>query len=337
VPRPHLALALALVAALGCAGEARPSAPSPRPRGPDAPRPAASPANARDAPVEAVLLGTAQDGGLPHVGCHEAACQRARRDPAFRRPAVSLGLVDRTADKRFLVEATPDLPLQIDRLDDVAGGSRPRGTNSVDGVLLTHAHVGHYAGLVHFGREVSATKRLPLWGTPRLIAFLQGAGPWSLLFRLEQVEPRVVTPEVPFTLTERLRATAIVVPHRDEFSDTVAFRVEGPSKKLLFLPDIDRWESWSRPIEEEVAAVDVALLDATFWDMTELPGRDRAQIPHPLVTETIQRLRPLAATRRIVLVHLNHSNPIVDPESAEARAVREAGLEVGKEGMRFAL
>lgn len=287
--------------------------------------------------VEVVVLGTAQDGGLPHVGCHEEPCERARREPSFRRRVVALGIVDHRADRRFLVEATPDLPEQLDLLDDVAGGHRPRRTNPVDGVLLTHAHIGHYTGLVHFGREVASTRALPLYGTARMIEFLRGAGPWSQLFALSQVDARVVTPGETIELTPRLRVTAVAVPHRDELSDTVAFRFEGPTKKLLFLPDIDRWEKWDRRIEDEVRSVDVAMLDATFYSAAELPGRSIEEIPHPLVTSTIDRLRPLAKGHRVVLVHMNHSNPICDPDGEQAARVRDAGLETATEGMRLAL
>ena len=287
--------------------------------------------------VEIVVLGTAQDGGLPHVGCHAAPCERARRDASFRRLVVSLGIVDRRADRRFLVEATPDLPLQLDRLDLVAGGARPRGQNSVDGVLLTHAHIGHYTGLVHFGREVSATRNLPVYASERMLGFLQGAGPWKLLFDFGHASPHILPADLAVALTDRVRVTAIVVPHRDELSDTVAFRIEGPTRKLLFLPDIDRWEKWPRRIEDEVAAVDIALLDATFYGANEVPGRNAAEIPHPLVTDTLARLGALAKSKRIVLVHLNHSNPIADPASPEATVVRASGLEVGQDGMRFAL
>lgn len=253
---------------------------------------------------------------------------------------VSLGIVDRIADKRFLVEATPDLPQQLDRLDAFSGGARPRGQNPIDAVLLTHGHIGHYAGLVHFGREVAATHSLALYGTDRMLGYLRGAGPWSLLFELHQVEPHAMTKDEPVQLSERLRVTAIAVPHREEFTDTVAFRFEGPTKKLLFLPDIDRWDEWERRgvrVEDAVASVDIALLDATFYGEGEVPGRKASEIPHPLVTDTIARLRSLASKHRIVLVHLNHSNPLADPKSDEARIVREAGLEIGADGMRFAL
>jgi len=170
-----------------------------------------------------------------------------------------------------------------------------------------------------------------------MLSFLRGAGPWSQLFRLGQVEGNQVTPDQPTSLTERLEVVPIVVPHRDEFSDTVAFRIIGPHKKILFVPDIDRWDRWDRRIEAEVEAVDVALIDGTFFGSGELPGRDVREIPHPMVADSMQRLSALSRSRRIVFIHMNHTNPLLDPTSAESKAVRGAGFDIATEGMRFEL
>src|SRR5512138_551932 len=184
---------------------------------------------------EAVVLGVAQDGGVPHLGCRQALCMEAHRDPSKRKLVASLGLVDPAAGKRFVIDATPDFREQVERL-----GGLP------DGILLTHAHIGHYLGLAQLGREVLGAKRLPVYCTPSMARFLRGNGPWKRLVSLENIEIREVAPGVEFALTPSLRATAITVPHRDEDSDTVAWVVSGPSRNLLWLPDIDKWEKWDR-------------------------------------------------------------------------------------------
>jgi pyrroloquinoline quinone biosynthesis protein B len=289
---------------------------------------------AASAGVEVIVLGTAQDGGLPHVGCRKAPCERARRDPSFARGAVSLALVDPVAGRRFLVEATPQLPSQLDRLDALAPEAAG-ADNPVDGVLLTHAHIGHYTGLVHFGREVASTRDLPLFATHRMLEFLATSGPWKLLFDLHQVAPRRLDYDVKVALTEHLAVTAIRVPHREEWSDVVAYRIDGPNRSLLFLPDIDRWAAWDRKIEDVVRGVDVALLDGTFYSTGELPGRDPAEVPHPLVVDTVERLRDQAG--KVVFIHLNHTNPLVDPASPESIAIRAAGFRIAEEGLRIPL
>jgi pyrroloquinoline quinone biosynthesis protein B len=265
-----------------------------------------------DAPrARAVVLGIAQDGGVPHIGCRQELCESARRDPSRRQRVASLGLVDDASGQRFLIDATPDLASQIDSLNAVAPPRQADRRRPVDGILLTHAHVGHYAGLMYLGREALGADAVPVYATPRLARFLRENGPWSQLVSLGQIVLHEIEPGRPVRLSPGLEATALRVPHRDEFSDTVAWRVRGPSRTLLYLPDIDKWEKWDRPLEDEVKAVDLAFLDGTFADAGEVPGRSLAEIPHPLVGETAARLGPRGLGGRVYFIHLNHTNRLL--------------------------
>lgn len=283
-----------------------------------------------------VVLGIAQDGGYPQAGCRQDCCERAWTNPAARRSVVSLGVFDPLSSERWLIECTPDLREQLRALDAALPVESAPGLR---GVFLTHAHVGHYAGLLQFGREVLGARELPVHVMPRFADFLRSQGPWSQLVQLKNVELRPLAAEQPVRLNERLTITPLLVPHRDEFSETVAFRIEGPRHKVLFLPDIDKWDRWERTIEQELAAVDVAYLDATFFDAAELPGRDLREVPHPFVVESLERFAKLSPAERakIRLIHLNHSNPLLDPESAATRQVRAAGLGVAEQGERLEL
>jgi len=279
--------------------------------------------------VRAVVLGIAQDGGMPHIGCAQAACVEARRDPARRERVASLGLIDDTADRRFLIDATPDLPSQVDSLNAGRTPSDPR--RPVDGILLTHAHVGHYAGLMYLGREALGAHAVPVYATARMAAFLRDNAPWLLLVAQANIEIRTLEPGREVALTPALRVTARAVPHRDELSDTVAFVVRGPRGSLLYLPDIDKWERWDRPLEDELAAVDLAFIDGTFSAADEIPGRSLAEIPHPLVGETVARLRsrPQLASR-VWFIHLNHTNRLLwDPAALGSLS---GGFHVAKDG-----
>jgi pyrroloquinoline quinone biosynthesis protein B len=283
-------------------------------------------------PVRALVLGIAQDGGVPHIGCAQAPCVRARRDPARRQRVAALGLVDEVAGQRFLVDATPDLPSQIDDLN--RGRTLSDGRRPVDGILLTHAHMGHYTGLMWLGREALGARAVPVYATPRLAAYLRTNGPWSQLVALGQIDLREVEPGREVALTRALAATPIRVPHRDELSDTVGWRIRGPARTILYVPDIDKWERWDRRLEDEVASVDIALLDGTFLAADEVPGRSLEEIPHPLVGETTARLGPLA--HRVVFVHLNHTNALLhDP--AERRRLEASGARVAFDGQVFPL
>src|SRR5262245_25215793 len=137
------------------------------------------PAQAPPGAPAGIVLGIAQDGGVPHPGCHQPLCVEARRDPAKRRLVASLGLLDPSpaGTKRFLIDATPDFGEQMELL-----GGLP------DGILLTHAHVGHVTGLLQLGREVLGARRVPVYCTASMARFLRENRPWSRLVALENIE-----------------------------------------------------------------------------------------------------------------------------------------------------
>ncbi|MBL7730745.1 MAG: hypothetical protein JNM88_06170, partial [Chitinophagaceae bacterium] len=108
-----------------------------------------------------------------------------------------------------------------------------------------------------------------------------------------------------------------------------------PQKKVLFIPDIDKWEKWGRSITEEIKKVDLALLDGTFYDGTELPGRDMREVPHPFVEESLQLFSglPSAEKKKIMFIHFNHTNLLLRNRSAEKDKVKSEGFGVAEEGM----
>jgi pyrroloquinoline quinone biosynthesis protein B len=278
--------------------------------------------------VEAILLGTAQDGGVPQAGCTCELCLAARADATLRQWTACLGLVDRAAGQSWLIDATPDFREQLHALHEWAPDC------TLAGIALTHAHVGHYAGLIHLGREAAHMQGLPVYTSARMAGFLRQNAPWSQLVALGNVELRILTPDEEVQLGPRLWLTPLVVPHRDEFSDTLAYVVRGPGRRLFYCPDIDGWDRWSRDVGQVVGGVDVALLDGTFYSADELPGRDVAEIPHPLATDTAERLA--GAQGEVHLIHLNHSNPLLRP-GAERAWLAERGIGVGATGMCWRL
>lgn len=286
------------------------------------------PSAAATLPVRVVVLGIAQDGGVPHAGCTRRCCTTGDRVLVS-----SLAVVDEASRRWWLFDASPDLALQLQRMRAEAPAC------SLAGILLTHAHIGHYAGLMHLGREVMGAKGMPVHAMPRMRGYLASNGPWSQLVSLGNIVLQPLAADSTLVLSERVRVTPFRVPHRDEFSETVGFRIEGPSKSAVYLPDIDKWERWDRPIEDLVRTSDVAYLDGTFFDGTELPGRDRREIPHPTITESLARFhtftRDLRA--RVRFIHLNHTNPALDSHSAAGRRITAEGVSVAREGERFGL
>lgn len=297
----------------------------------------------RATPVAApklVVLGIAQDAGVPQAACDSPNCEAARRDPSRRARATSLALGLRSGEVH-LFDATPDLREQLDDAMDLARhlGAPPPRRKPVAGVFLTHAHMGHYLGLAHFGFEAAHTDHVPVYGTKRMTDFLAENAPWEQLVRLEEVELRPLPQGGgPVDLGE-VKVTGIPVPHRAEYTDTVAYRIEGPNRTALFVPDCDPWSRWEGPPLDLFEGVDVALVDATFYSGDELPGRDLSKIGHPLIVDSMDLLEPRvqAGDLEVIFIHLNHSNPALDPSSEARRAIEARGFRVARRGEAIAL
>ncbi len=298
----------------------------------EAPEPAA-------APPYVVVLGIAQDGGAPQAGCARGCCSGRWHDASARRRVACLGIVDPQTAERWIIDATPDFAAQLRALDEMSpppAGSAPPG---LAGILLTHAHIGHYAGLIFLGREAIGASAVPVFAMPRMTEFLMRNGPWDQLVGLNNIAFNRLFPDQPLRLSRRLAVTPILVPHRDEYSETIGFRIEGPGRSALYVPDIDKWERFDRRIEDLIAAVDVAWLDGTFFSADELPGRAMEEVPHPTIAESMERFRLLTERdrRKVRFIHLNHTNPALRPGSEQRRAIESAGMRVAEELERFEL
>ncbi|MBE2231444.1 MAG: pyrroloquinoline quinone biosynthesis protein PqqB [Chitinophagaceae bacterium] len=279
-----------------------------------------------------VVLGITQDAGYPQTGCESSCCAAYWNKKETRKYVSCLALVDRKAGQYWLLDATPDLPVQLKNLQHylpLAPDYTP------DGILLTHAHTGHYTGLMQFGREVQGAADIPVYAMPRMDSFLRHNGPWSQLIGLRNIRLLPLRSDSSFALNPSLRVRPILVPHRDEFSETVGFAVEGPAKKILYLPDIDKWDKWDRDIGAMVNEYDLLFIDGTFYRNGELPGRDMREVPHPFVEETVWRLShlPDSLKQRIHFIHFNHSNPLLKKTSEEKEQLRSAGFRAAEEGM----
>ena len=285
------------------------------------------------------ILGSGQDAGLPQLGSRMAADVAARLDPLAVRLGPSIAILD-DKGRCFLVDASPDIKEQEARLLRIASYAGRDAKAPFDGVLLTHAHMGHYLGLAHFGREAANTDKLPVWCTARMAQFLRGNAPWDQLIQLKNIQLHevVLAPTAP-KRAQTIRPWAglsirlIPVPHRSEYTDTVAVSING---KLLYVPDVDGWDAWAAS-RDEVKKHKVCLLDGTFYSPEELPGRNIKEVSHPMITDTLAKFADLTKTRRIILTHFNHSNPVCDPASKQARAVLAAGFELAQEMMSIAL
>jgi pyrroloquinoline quinone biosynthesis protein B len=281
------------------------------------------------------VLGITQDAGYPQANCYQPHCLRAWENPELRRLTSSIAVVSTESKKKYLFDATPDIREQLYQLNRVASDYE----FTLDGVFLTHAHIGHYTGLMHFGHEASGSSDVPVYAMPRMLEFLSTNGPWDQLVRYQNIRLIPLGDGKPVRVDKTLRVTPFMVPHRDEYSETVGFRIEGPTRTAVFIPDIDKWDDWDTDIRDIVRASDYALIDATFFADGELPGRDMSNIPHPFVSESMALLGDLTDEEksRVIFIHMNHTNPLlIDGSDAQAEVERR-GFRYATEGMRLPL
>lgn len=283
-----------------------------------------------------VVLGIAQDGGVPQAGTKN---HPAWEDPTARRQVVSLALVDPVAEERWLFEATPDLREQLHRLDNVFPVEVKPG---LSGIFLTHAHMGHYTGLMFLGHESMGAADVPVFAMPQMREYLSTNGPWDQLVRYGNIALKELADDTPVQLNRRLTVTPFLVPHRQEYTEVVGFRIDGPNRSVLFIPDIDSWEEFDASgtrIEDLIVGVDVAYLDATFYSNGEIPGRDMSGFPHPFITHSMERFSVLAHEERakVRFIHLNHTNPALRADSEARRTIERSGFRVAREMERVGL
>jgi len=280
-----------------------------------------------------VVLGIVQDAGFPQAGCKKSCCVEAWRDPAARRNVASLAIVDPKTNERWIIDTTPDFRLQLRALDAI---EKPAATPDLAGILLTHGHMGHYTGLLFLGHESIGAKDVPVHVMPRMARFLSEHGPWDQLVKYRNIALREMAADVAFKLNERITVTPFRVPHREEYTEVVGFLIQGPQRSIAYVPDIDKWTRWDRRVEDLIAGVDVAYVDGTFYAAGENPERDMSAIPHPFIAETMNRFEsePAAERAKIRFIHLNHTNPALDPNGEARRKIEAAGFKVAAEGER---
>ncbi|MCS5531247.1 MAG: MBL fold metallo-hydrolase [Candidatus Poseidoniales archaeon] len=288
-------------------------------------------------PPTLTLLGTGQDGGVPQAGCGCDNCSAAFENAARARFPVSLGVQDLDGGMH-LIEATRALPEQLRLWANACSLDNPVRPDSV---LLTHAHLGHIEGIGQFGREAMGCQNIGLVVSDSVASVLQSRNLMQPFTRID----RNNSGASPMLEQGGIRFEFIPVPHRDDSSDTHAILIAGGKNRVLFLPDHDDWKQTlelvghSKPREWfDSLGLTHILLDATFWNGDELPSRDMTEVPHPTVEETISRLEDYTDEGpEIILIHLNHTNPLNDPNSPQSRLIEVAGLSIGTRGWSIEL
>ena len=280
------------------------------------------------------VLGTAQDGGYPHIGCQKKCCADFYNGKKPKINVVSLGLVDVKNNQKWLFDASPDMHTQLASLEQ----NHLKTETIIDGVFLTHAHIGHYTGLMYFGREAYGKTDIPVYTMPKMKNYLTENGPWSQLVSLQNIMLKTLRKDVSIVLNNDLKVTPFLVPHRDEFSETVGYVIAANQKTALFIPDIDKWHTWEKNIINEVKKVDYAFLDATFLNQKEVK-RAMTEVPHPFIEETISLFKneTRETKNKVIFIHFNHTNPTLQKDSKERKEIERLGFRFAEEGQNYSL
>ena len=278
------------------------------------------------------ILGNVQDAGYPHIGCEKNCCNKNFNSSAVNF-VTSLGVTDLVDNKSFLFDATPDISKQLKFLNNNYSSS-----TIVDGVFITHAHIGHYTGLMYFGREALGAHKVPVYVMPKMKQFLESNSPWNQLIDLDNVQLREIFKNKKITISKNLIIVPFTVPHRDEFSETVGYKIIGPNKSALFIPDINKWSLWDKDIVAEVKDVDYAFLDATFFKDGEV-NRSMDEIPHPFIVETINLFKneSIQVKNKIHFIHFNHTNISLQYKNPVIDSIRKLGYNFARFGDQLSL
>jgi len=278
--------------------------------------------------MEILLLGAAQDAGRPQGGCSCDNCIAARKDPGKVEYPSSIAIIHHGEKRFWIVDATPAFPAQLEMVKEATDGYK------FCGIFITHAHIGHYTGLMFLGKEVMNTHEMPVYASDAVGKFLAENAPWSQLINQGNIVLHTIEEEQPVQISPEISVTGYFVPHRDEFADTFSFVIRGPNRSLFYCPDIDKWEQWKHDLRTFLTDIDIALLDGTFYSNDELPKDRISKVPHPTVTSSCERLDGISG--KVTFIHMNHTNPLYREGEEKADLLR-SGFGVGERGQRWSL
>ena len=274
-----------------------------------------------------IILGIAQDAGYPQANCNKKCCADVWENLTLTKYVSCLAIVDPISKEQWIFDATPDIKFQLRLLE------KHSKINPINGIFLTHAHIGHYTGLMQLGREVIGTQNLPVYAMEKMSSFLKNNAPWNQLIKIKNINLITISNDSLIKLNERISILPFLVPHRDEYSETVGYKIITNKKTLIFIPDIDKWEDWNVDIIKLIKEVDYAFLDGTFYKNGEL-GRDMSEIPHPFVAESMELFSSLSKKdkQKIYFTHFNHTNPLLQKNSKAKKEVFKLGFNIAKQG-----
>lgn len=300
--------------------------------------------------MRVVILGSAAGGGLPQWNCGCSNCREARtQGPSRTQSSVA---VSADGERWVLLNASPDLRTQVAAHRPLW----PRGSRAtpLSAVVLTDGELDHTLGLVLL-REGPP---VAVYAPAAVGALLTTRWPlYAILASYAGVEDRPLPLDAAVPLTDGrgaalgLECRALAVGRRPpryaadagagEFAVGLRLRDPRTGGTLAYVPAAGAIDATVRALAD---GADLLLFDGTFWSDDELAGvgladRSALEMGHLPIggpAGSLRALRSLGA-RRVVLVHINNTNPVLRPTSPERAQVEAAGVEVGEDGMEFEL
>ena len=282
----------------------------------------------------AMVLGSAQDGGYPHIGCRKECCKSAWKDTLKRRLVASFAIIDRSSNCCWIIDASPDIKYQLNMISDFLNIEE---APEIKGIFLTHAHTGHYSGLLEFGKEALNLSNVPLYVMPKMSDFIKSNKAFNFLINSKNIVLEVIQENQNIDLTENAYISSFLVPHRNEMSETVGYKIKSSLKSIIYLPDIDSWEKWDKNINDIIKNNDYSLIDGTFYAKNEILNRDIKNIPHPSISESLDKFSDLGVENRkkVFFTHLNHTNKILKENNRETISLLKKGYNIASDGETF--
>lgn len=273
------------------------------------------------------ILGSGQDAGIPHTGCFCEICDKARKHEKFKRLGPSIAIYDKDEDYCYLIDASPDFKYQLDMILEEGIKVKRKGKIPINGILLTHAHLGHCSGLWYLGKEAVDEKNVPIFCTQNMKMFLTENYPFSHLVQRKNIIVQEIQKNKELGL-DGIKYIPIEVPHRNEIADTVGYIIQS-KRRFIYLPDIDYW---TEALIKEIQMSDIALVDGTFYSKDELEGY--SEVPHPPILETIEILGDV--NTKIYFTHINHTNAI-NKNGEERKNLESKGFKIAYDGMTLTI
>lgn len=292
-----------------------------------------------------IVLGAAAGGGLPQWNCGCPNCSDARAGviPRMTQSSVAVS-VDGAA--WVVLNASPDIRAQVDacpQLHPTALRSSP-----IVSVVLSNGDIDHIAGLLTLREKTE----FDIYATSAGLDILRSNAVFGVLDPALVGQHQIVLDQ-PFEPAPGLTVTPFAVPGKvalflegdtlnlEEVGEqTVGLLLETGSKRAAYVPGCAAIPDW---LIERLGGLDLLLFDGTVWNNDDMQRsgtgeKTGARMGHVPLNGALGSLAQLAPVEgRKMFIHINNTNPILQPRSAERADVLAKGWEIAADGMEIML